>query len=52
MLLGTRQRNLKQDDNIFIELDNTRLERVLITKFLGVVIDEISHGKNHIDGIT
>ena len=23
MLLGTRQRNLKQDDNIFIELDNT-----------------------------
>ena len=38
MLLGTRQRNLKQDDNIFIELDNTRLERVLITKFLGVIV--------------
>ena len=52
MLLGTRQRNLKQDDNIFIELDNTRSERVFITKFLGVIIDENLTWKNHIDGVT
>ena len=52
MLLGTRQRNLKQDDNIFIELDNTRLERVFVTKFLGVIIDENLTWKNHIDGVT
>ena len=52
MLLETRQRNLKQDDNIFIELDNTRLERVFITKFLGVIIDENLTWKNHIDGVT
>ena len=52
MLLGIRQRNLKQDDNIFIELDNTRLERVFITKFLGVIIDENLTWKDHIDGVT
>ena len=52
MLLGARQRNSRDDDKIMIKLDDTSLERVLTTKFLGVTIDENLTWKNHIDGVT
>ena len=38
--------------NVDIILDNTKLQRVDNTKFLGVTIDENLSWKNHIDGIT
>jgi len=57
MLMGTRHGNSKYvtssaDKNITIELDNTKLQRVNSTKFLGVIIDENLTWKNHIDGIS
>ena len=52
MLLGTRKRNTKDDDKILVELDDAKLERVITTKFLGVIIDENLSWKNHIDGVT
>ena len=52
MLLGTRQRNTNEDDNIFIELNNKKLQRVNTTKFLGVIVDENLSWKNHIEGVT
>ena len=39
-------------DQTDIILDNTKLDRVTKTKFLGVIIDENLTWKNHIDGIT
>ena len=39
-------------DHTDIILDNTKLDRVTKTKFLGVIIDENLTWKNHIDGIT
>ncbi len=38
--------------NLNVILDDTELERVNKTKFLGVIIDENLTWKNHIDGIT
>ena len=35
-----------------VVLDNTKLDRVTKTKFLGVIINENLTWKNHIDGIT
>ena len=58
MVFGTPQRTLKYktDDakskEIYIILDNTYLEKVNKTKFLGVVVDEHLTWKYHIDGLT
>jgi len=52
MLLGTRQKTGVQNDSVKIVLDNTNLERVSKTKFLGVTIDENLTWKNHIDNIS
>ena len=51
MMMGTPKMTsmIDQTDNI---LDNTKLDRVTKTKFLGVIIDENLTWKNHIDGIT
>ena len=38
--------------NLNVILDDTNLERVNKTKFLGVINDENLTWKNHIDGIT
>ena len=40
----------REDWNVL--LDNSALERVKFTKFLGVLIDECLTWKNHIDGIS
>jgi hypothetical protein len=61
MLLGTPQMVSKKDKStndhstkpeIGITLDDTKLERVEKTKFLGVTIDENLSWKCHIDGIS
>ena len=39
-------------DNIHITLDQTNLERVQMTKFLGVTIDENLTWKNHIENVS
>jgi hypothetical protein len=56
MIMGTpKMTSLGQGDsqpNFNIILDDTELERVNRTKFLGVIIDENLTWKNHIDGIT
>ena len=41
-----------ESENFHIILDDTKLERVNKTKFLGVIIDENLTWKYHIDGIT
>ena len=57
MLLGTHCGNTKYvesvqaNNEIQVKLDNTNLQRVSSTKFLGVIIDENLTRKNHIDGI-
>ena len=51
MYLGTHQKtNCKNEIAIF--LDNTKLERVKQTKFLGVLIDENLSWRNHIDNLS
>ena len=53
--MGTQYMTSMEDDgvsNVDIILDNTKLQRVDNTKFLGVTIDENLLWKNHIDGIT
>ena len=55
MIMGTQYMTSMEDDgvsNVDIILDNTKLQRVDNTKFLGVTIDENLSWKNHIDGIT
>ena len=53
MVLGTpHMTSLKTCENFNIVLDNTVLERVKCTKFLGVLIDECLTWKNHIDCIS
>ena len=51
MILGTSQMTKKydQDDSLQIILDDTKLDRVTNTKFLGVIIDENITWKQHID---
>ena len=53
--MGTQYMTSMEDEgvsNADIILDNTKLQRVDNTKFLGVTIDENLSWKNHIDGIT
>ena len=55
MIMGTQYMTSMEDEgvsNVYIILDNTKLQRVDNTKFLGVTIDENLSWKNHIDGIT
>ena len=54
MIMGTsKMTSMKNSQqNIDIILDNTKLDRVTSTKFLGVIIDENLTLKNHIDGVT
>ena len=58
MLLGTRYGNAKYVESvpanrdIQVKLDDTNLQKVSSTKFLGVIIDENLTWKNHIDGIS
>ena len=42
----------KTREDLNVLLDNTALERVKLTKFLGVLIDECLTWKNHIDCIS
>ena len=51
MIMGTPKMTSMIDQTDII-LDNTKLDRVTKTKFLGVIIDENLTWKNHIDGIT
>ena len=51
MLLGTYHKTNVNTGNKCIILDNTKLERVKQTKFLGVIIDENLTWKNQIDNI-
>ena len=51
MIMGTPKMTSMIDQTDII-LDNTKLDRVIKTKFLGVIIDENLTWKNHIDGIT
>ena len=51
MYLGTHQKtNCKNEIDVI--LDNTKLERVKLTKFLGVLIDENLSWRNHIDNLS
>ena len=53
MILGTpHMTSRKTSDNSNIVLNDTILERVKVTKFLGVLIDECLTWKNHIDCIS
>ena len=53
MILGTpHMTSRKTSDNSNIVLNDTNLERVKVTKFLGVLIDECLTWKNHIDCIS
>ena len=55
IIMGTQYMTSMEDEgvsNVYIILDNTKLQRVDNTKFLGVTIDENLSWKNHIDGIT
>ena len=51
MIIGTPKMT-SMIDQADIILDNTKLDRVTKTKFLGVIIDENLTWKKHIDGIT
>ena len=51
MIMGTPKMTSMIDQTDII-LDNTKLDRVTKTKFLGVIIDENLTLKTHIDGIT
>ncbi len=52
MILGTHKKTNATNKNIGdIILDNTKLERVRYTQFLGVLIDENLTWKVHIDSI-
>ena len=59
-LIGSKQINyllmlvkpIMKADEMNIILDNTRLDRVNNTKFLGVIIDENLTWKNHVDCIS
>ena len=51
MIMGSPKMTSMIDQTDII-LDNTKLDRVTKTKFLGVIIDENLTWKNHIDGIT
>ena len=53
MILGTPQMTtVKNHEDLNVTLDNTILERVKFTKFLGVLIDECLTWKNHIDCVS
>ena len=53
MILGTPHMTLSRvRDDLTLVLNNTSLERVKCTKFLGVLIDECLTWKNHIDCIS
>ena len=55
MVLGTKHmvvQNIDKEENINIILDDTNLQRVQHTKFLGVLIDECLSWKNHIDCVS
>ena len=58
MLLGTRNGKAKYVESvpanrdIQVKLDDTNLQKVSSTKFLGVIIDENLTWKNHIEGIS
>ena len=58
VLLGTRHGNAKYVESvpayrdIQVKLDDTNLQKVSSTKFLGVIIDENLTWKNHIDGFS
>ena len=52
MLLGTNHKLSRLDESASIILDNTNLERVNDTKFLGVTIDENINWTNHIETIS
>jgi hypothetical protein len=53
MIFGTPQMiSAKTLENLNVTLNNTKLERVKFTKFLGVLIDECLTWKNHIDCIS
>ena len=53
--MGTQYKTSMEDEGVStvdIILDNTKLQRVDNTKFLGVTIDNNLSWKNHTDGIT
>ena len=53
--MGTQYMTSMEDEGVSNEdiiLDNTKLQKVDSTKFLGVTIDENLSWKNHFDGIT
>ena len=53
MILGTpHMTSTKAREDLNVILDNTALERVKFTKFLGVLIDECLTWKNHINCIS
>ena len=53
MIMGTpHMTSTKTREDLKVLLDNTVLERVKFTKFLGVLIDECLTWKNHIDCIS
>ena len=53
MIMGTpHMTSTKTREDLNVLLDNTVLERVKFTKFLGVLIDEYLAWKNHIDCIS
>ena len=53
MILGTpHMTSIKTRENLNVILNDTILERVKVTKFLGVLIDECLSWKNHIDCIS
>ena len=53
MIMGTpHMTSTKTREDLNVLLDNTVLERVKFTKFLGVLIDECLTWKNHIDCIS
>ena len=53
MIMGTpHMTSTKTREDLNVLLDNTVLERVKFTKFLGVLIDECLAWKNHIDCIS
>ena len=51
MIMGTPKMTSMIDQTDII-LENTKVDRVTKTKFMGVIIDENLTWKNHIDGIT
>ena len=52
MILGTHYMTSKVHDDLTVILDDTVLERVKCTKFLGLLIDECLTWKTHIDCIS